>query len=91
MSDLQIALLLIGVFIVAAVLIFNWNQERRFKKQAAAALQPTTRDALLERAAVPRPNTERIEPALHEPVLRSDGAKNDCAMLDSAWVSRKLI
>jgi len=76
MSDLQIALLLIGVFIVAAVLIFNWNQERRFKKQAAAALQPTTRDALLERSAAPRPNTERIDPALHEPVLRSDGAKN---------------
>ena len=70
MSDLQIALLLIGVFIVAAVLIFNWNQERRFKKQAAAALQPTTRDALLERSAVPRPSAERIEPGLREPTLR---------------------
>ncbi len=70
MSDLQIALLLIGVFIVAAVLIFNWRQERRFKKQAAAAFQPAARDVLLERSVVPRATTaERIEPGLREPVI----------------------
>lgn len=69
MSDLQIALLLIGAVIVAAVLIFNWNQERRFKKQAAAAFQPPARDALLERPVVPRETAERIEPGLREPVI----------------------
>lgn len=69
MSDLQIALLLIGAVIVAAVLIFNWNQERRFKKQAAAVFQPPTRDALLERSAVSREAAERIEPGLREPVI----------------------
>lgn len=66
MSDLQLALLLIGILVVAGVLIFNWSQERRFRKQAAAAFQVPERDALLERA-VPRTNTERIEPGLREP------------------------
>ena len=70
MSDLQIALLLIGVFIVAAVLIFNWKQERRYKKQAAAAFQSAASDVLLERSVVPRAATaERIEPGLREPVI----------------------
>lgn len=68
MSDLQIALLLIGGFIVIAVLLFNWTQERRYKKQAEAAFQPITRDALLEKPATPK-ITDRIEPGLREPVL----------------------
>lgn len=66
MSDLQIALLLIGIFIVAAVLIFNWNQERRFKKQAAAAFQQPTREPPPERSVVPRATPGRIEPGLRE-------------------------
>ncbi|MEQ1593213.1 MAG: cell division protein ZipA C-terminal FtsZ-binding domain-containing protein [Thiobacillaceae bacterium] len=78
MSDLQIALLLIGAVIVAAVLIFNWNQERRFKKQAAAAFQSPTRDALLERPVVTREAAERIEPGLREPLIgAADLADND--------------
>lgn len=66
MSDLQIALLLIGVLIVVGVLIFNWNQERRFKKQAAAAFPPLARDVS---AVAPRPPEQRIEPARREPVI----------------------
>ncbi len=69
MSDLQIALLLIGIFIVAAVLIFNWNQERRFKKQAAAAFQQPAREPLAERSAAPRAAPDRVEPGLREPVI----------------------
>lgn len=66
MSDLQIALMLIGGFIVVAVLLFNWNQERRYKKQADAALKPIMRDPLLDTAATPR-TPDRIEPGLREP------------------------
>lgn len=66
MSDLQIALLLIGGFIVVAVLLFNWSQERRYKKQADAALKPITRDPLLDTSAAPKAS-HRIEPALREP------------------------
>jgi len=66
MSDLQFALLLIGGFIVFAVLLFNWIQERRYKKQADAAFQPATPDVLLEKPASPK-TAARIEPGLHEP------------------------
>jgi len=69
MSDLQIGLLLIGVVIVAGVLLFNWIQERRFRKQADAAFQTPLGDALMQPGAVPRETYKRIEPALQEPVF----------------------
>jgi FtsZ-interacting cell division protein ZipA len=69
MSDLQIALLVIGVVIVAAVLVFNWLQERRFRKQAAAAFETSVGDALMKPAATPRESPGRIEPELREPAL----------------------
>ena len=69
MSDLQIALLLIGILIVAAVILFNWNQERRFKKQAAAAFHSPARDALPTRSTPPNEAASRIEPRLREPVI----------------------
>lgn len=65
MSDLQVALLLIGGFIVVAVLLFNWIQERRYRKQAEAALRPITRDPLLD-ASLPAGSEDRIEPRLRE-------------------------
>jgi hypothetical protein len=67
MSDLQIGLLLIGAAIVAGVLLFNWIQERRFRKQADAAFQAPLGDALMQPGAVPREAYKRIEPALQEP------------------------
>jgi len=46
MSDLQIGLLVVGAAVVVAVLVFNWIQERRFRKQADAAFQvPVADDA----------------------------------------------
>lgn len=73
MSDLQIGLLVIGVAIVAAVLLFNWIQERRFRKQADAAFQTPVGDALMQPGAVPRETHHRVEPALREPVLDAGG------------------
>jgi len=69
MSDLQIALLLIGGVIVAAVVVFNWMQERRFRKQAAAAFEASVGDALMKPPAAPRQTPDRIEPELREPTL----------------------
>lgn len=68
MSDLQLALLLVSIFFVVAVLIFNWNQERRFKKQVTAAFESPTRDALRERVSTPDEARERVEPRLRESV-----------------------
>ena len=77
MSDLQIGLLVVGVTVVAAVLVFNWIQERRFRKQANAAFQVPVADALMQEDAVPRAIHERVEPALREPVFGGDGGGDD--------------
>lgn len=69
MSDLQVWLLVIGAAIVVAVLVFNWVQERRFRKQIGSALQAPAADALLPSGVVPRETRERIEPALREPTF----------------------
>lgn len=69
MSELQIWLLAIGAVIVVAVLIFNWMQERRFRKQADAAFQAPMDDALMKSGAVPRDVHKRVEPELREPVF----------------------
>lgn len=72
MSDLQIWLLVIGAAVVVAVLVFNWIQERRFRKQAEAAFQAPEEDALKQAAAMPRVMHNRFEPALREPVFDAD-------------------
>jgi len=75
---LQIGLLVIGAVIVVAVLLFNWIQERRFRKQAAAAFQTPVADALMQPGAVPRETHNRVEPALREPVFDA-GGENEVA------------
>src|SRR5512139_3713841 len=72
MSDLQIGLLVVGVAVVAAVLVFNWIQERRFRKQADAAFQAPVADALMQPGGAPRDTHERVEPGLREPAFESD-------------------
>lgn len=74
MSDLQIWLLVIGVAVVVAVLVFNWTQERRFRKQADAAFQAPMGDALMESGVVPRETYNRVEPALREPAFGDNEA-----------------
>lgn len=73
MSDLQIGLLVVGVLVVAAVVLFNWFQERRFRKQAAAAFQAPPFDPLMPSGVAPRERHDRVEPALHDPVFDADG------------------
>jgi hypothetical protein len=48
MTDLQIGLALIGVFAVAAVLAYNWLQERRAKRTAERAFASRHADLLLD-------------------------------------------
>jgi FtsZ-interacting cell division protein ZipA len=72
MSDLQIWLLVIGAAIVLAVVVFNWIQERRFRKQAEAAFQPPEGDALKQAGAMPRVMHNRAEPVLREPVFDAE-------------------
>jgi hypothetical protein len=64
-------LVLIGVVFVGGVMLFNWQQERRFRKQADAAFQTPVGDPLAPGDAppVPRGSPTRIEPGLQEPAF----------------------
>jgi len=52
MSDLQIGLALLGVLLVAAVLAFNWWQERKFRRRGEETFSGRHDDVLLDQAAV---------------------------------------
>lgn len=47
MSDLQIVLMIIGALIIAAVVFFNWWQERKFNRQVESSFSKLESDALL--------------------------------------------
>jgi FtsZ-interacting cell division protein ZipA len=76
MSDLQIWLLMIGAAIVAAVLFFNWNQERRFRRQADAAFQSPSDDALMQPGAHPHEGHDRVEPGMRDTEFDADTDQN---------------
>lgn len=48
MSDLQLALLVLGAIIIFAVVAFNWWQERKLRKEAAEHFNTPSRDALMD-------------------------------------------
>ncbi len=68
MSDFQLALLGIGIVLIAAVFAYNKWQEARYRKIAEAGLKSGTSDVLLHSSA-PQPAREepRIEPILNPP------------------------
>lgn len=59
MSDLQISLLIIGAVVVAGVYLFNWLQERKFRRKLGQAFEAEHRDVLLDPA---RSDDARVEP-----------------------------
>jgi FtsZ-interacting cell division protein ZipA len=65
MSQLQIALLIIGAVVIAAVIVYNRVQEARFRKRAERSFGVARADALLEPSGrEERSGEERIEPQL---------------------------
>lgn len=48
MSDLQLGLLALGAIVIAAVILFNWWQERRFSRDSIRRFEGPVDDALLE-------------------------------------------
>jgi hypothetical protein len=61
MSDLQISLLIIGAVVVGGVYLFNWIQERKFRRKLGQAFESEHEDVLLDS---PQKSTEggRVEP-----------------------------
>lgn len=58
MNDLQILLIMIGALIIAAVLIFNWWQERRFHKQIERNFSALQKDVLFDES---QSNTDDLD------------------------------
>ncbi len=47
MSDLQIGLLILGLFVIGSVIAFNWFQEKQFRRRAEQGFNRPEADALL--------------------------------------------
>jgi hypothetical protein len=61
MSDLQLSLLVIGAVVVGGVYLFNWVQERKFRRKLGEAFESNREEVLLEPAGE---NEARVEPQL---------------------------
>lgn len=48
MSDLQLALLMLGIVIIAAVIFYNWRQERNMRLEAEERFHPPAHDVLMD-------------------------------------------
>ncbi|NIO43455.1 MAG: hypothetical protein GTO41_26865 [Burkholderiales bacterium] len=69
MSDLQIGLLILGLFVIGSVIAFNWYQEKQFRQRAEHGFQRPEADVLLGEAKLPSDTKgdterERIDPHL---------------------------
>jgi len=76
MSDLQIGLLILGLFIVGCVIAFNWIQERQFHQRAEQGFKRPNADLLLDPNSSQRSgeeSEERIDPRF-EPQFEESGA-----------------
>lgn len=75
MSDLQLSLMGIGVLVIASVAVYNWVQERKFRKMAQERFQAPREDVLMERDPVTvsrvRLDEVRVEPERIEPRLET--------------------
>ena len=67
MSELQISLIAIGIVVIMAVLLFNWMQQRRYRRSAEQAFGQKPEDVLLRpdmSVGTSAGEEERIEPQL---------------------------
>lgn len=75
MSDLQIGLILLGVALILLVLLFNWWQDRRVRRQMQEQFPERDVDPLLGSHPAAAPAPLRREPALS--ALGSQAAQNE--------------
>lgn len=68
LSELQISLIAIGMVVVMGVVLFNWMQQRRYRRGAEEAFGREHEDVLLRTAASVEKD-ERVEPQLGRELL----------------------
>ena len=86
MSDLQIGLLILGLFIVGCVIAFNWIQERQFHQRSEQGFNRPSADLLLDPKTNQRTSEEleeRIDPSF-EPQFEENRATADRAEQQAA-------
>jgi FtsZ-interacting cell division protein ZipA len=79
MSDLQLSLLALGAVIIAAVILFNWWQERRFMQESIRRFEQPVDDILMddfqidpERVVAFETDSILVEDRFAETILRDD-------------------
>lgn len=65
MSDLQISLIIIGIIVIAGVVVFNWLQQLRYRRNMQAAFDHKHDDILLDEKNTEDP-FQRIEPKFNK-------------------------
>jgi FtsZ-interacting cell division protein ZipA len=73
MSDLQISLIVVGIFIIGCVVFYNWMQQRRCERNTEKAFKNKYEDVLLETEEIKE--VERFEPIrsrVEPTIVRSD-------------------
>src|SRR5690625_2192691 len=76
MSDLQIGLILLGVALIVAVLLFNWWQDRRVRRQMQAQFPRVDNDPLMAQGS-PKRKEPSVQVAERLGVLKLDDFPND--------------
>ncbi len=69
MSDLQISLIVIGIVVVMGVVLFNWMQQRRYRRGAEEAFERKHEDVLLGADEIVAEDG-RVEPQLGREMLQ---------------------
>ena len=72
MSELQIGLIAVGLLAVAGVLVFNWLQERRFKRHAERHFESSHEDVLMREGRGDTFSGAREEPRMGPIVAASE-------------------
>tara|TARA_B110000438_G_scaffold25651_1_gene24069 strand:+ start:77 stop:1345 length:1269 start_codon:yes stop_codon:yes gene_type:complete len=72
MSDLQISLIIVGIFIIGCVVFYNWMQQRRCERNTEKAFKNKYEDVLLETEEIKEvekfePIRSRVEPTIVKP------------------------
>ncbi|MGE8589800.1 cell division protein ZipA C-terminal FtsZ-binding domain-containing protein [Alcaligenes sp. WGS1538] len=78
MSDLQIALILLGILLILLVVVFNWWQDRRIRQQMQSQFPDGDTDPLMSQLS----EAERREPSMGRGEPASADGEHDAAEVD---------
>ncbi|HQR60463.1 MAG TPA: cell division protein ZipA C-terminal FtsZ-binding domain-containing protein [Methylophilaceae bacterium] len=93
MSDLQLALLVLGALIIAAVVLFNWWQERRIIREAMSRIELPADDSLRDDfhfdpeavSDIDSGEAIGIEADLEAPEAEADFSSSTLSVADDDW------